>query len=204
MIFRGAGAGVLEVQLRRASRAWPSRTPARRSSRATTRRRAALAGRGHDGLGRAAPAAGDPVEARVAALLHREVDPRAVAGPLRRALPVVDRGAQLAPLLPSAFITQTCVSSIVVSDEVRRARGARASRCDAPSGDHAGWYSALFVSGQPADVAAGDVHGEDVVVEDAIRVGFAVRDEEDLVALRRPVQRVVVEGVLRQRPRLVG
>jgi HPt (histidine-containing phosphotransfer) domain-containing protein len=50
----------------------------------------------------------------------------------------------------------------------------------------------------------GDVDGEDVVVEDAVWVGFPVRDEQDLVPLRRPVERVIVVSVVRQRPRIVA
>ncbi len=46
--------------------------------------------------------------------------------------------------MPSAFITHTCVSSIVVSDEVRsRVVPVKAMRV--PSGDHTGVYSALLV-----------------------------------------------------------
>ena len=61
-----------------------------------------------------------------------------------------------------------------------------------PSGDQRGLVLGALRVGEPADRAVGDLDGEDVVVEEAIGVGLAVRDEQDLVAARRPVDRVLV------------
>ena len=66
------------------------------------------------------------------------------------------------------------------------------TRCVLPSGDQRGWYSALSVAVSAPDRFVGELQREDVVVEELVLVRLAVRDESDLVAVRRPVDRMLV------------
>ena len=127
-----------------------------------------------------------------APLLHRKVERLPVRRPSRGALPVVDAGIDLASMRavgihdPDVGVFHGGLggsqrpSRALISD--RFAGG----RPDRP-------VLGIFGVGKAADGPAGLVGGENVVVEDAIRIRLVVGDKQDLASIRRPVDRVLVE-----------
>ena len=67
-----------------------------------------------------------------------------------------------------------------------------------PLGDQIGRYSAFLVSVSRRTSPLRRVDREHVVVEDAIGIGLVVRHEQDVAALRRPFDRVLVVVAARQ------
>ena len=102
--------------------------------------------------------------------------------------------------VPSAFITQTCVSSIVVSRSVRPRR-VRQERDALAVRRPARLVFRALRGGQSPDLSVGDAQREEIRVVEEIRLGLAVGDEQDLAAVRRPVDRVLLERARRERAR---
>ncbi len=141
------------------------------------------------------------VEVDVAAHLDRRVDRPAVRRPRRLILAPVDIAADLVPVAPVG-VDQPDVRIL----HRRLRRGERPPRAEV--GDRAAVGRPRRVvlrvacPRQLRDVSVGDVHREDVVVEDAVLVGFVVGDEDDPRPVGRPVQRVLVVIPARELPHL--
>jgi hypothetical protein len=159
-----------------------------------------LAGGRQDGF-RLAAADWNAVQADVAALLHREIQRAPVRRPLRRLLPVVDRASHL-----------SAAAAVRVHHPHVRVLHRRFGGGERPLGTEIGNRPAVgrpdrlvlggLRLGEPADRAVGHADEEDVVVEETVRIGLAVRDEQDRVAPRRPVDRVLVEAAVGELPHL--
>ena len=122
--------------------------------------------------------------------LYGEIQRAAVSGPLGRPLAVV-HPADLAAFRAGA------VHHPDVGIFHGRLRGREITRRSLEGdpgavGRPLGTVLGTFCVGQTPDRAIGHLRGKDVVVEETIRVGPAIRHEQDLVAARRPVDGVLV------------
>ena len=99
--------------------------------------------------------------------------------------------------VPSAFMTQTCVSSIVIST-IGQPSSSGLERQHAAVGRPT---RVVFVALRSTETPEGFVrqlHRVDVVVEELIVVGVSIREVHELCAVRRPIDRVLVEESVRE------
>ena len=136
------------------------------------------------------------VQPRAASLLDRQIHGLPVSRPFGRSLTVVDA----AQLTPSASVGIHHPHVRILHRRLRRCEGA----CGGLEGNRSAVgrplraiLGALRVA-QSANGAIRDLQREDVVVEEAIRIGSPVRDEENLFPFRRPVERMLVVVAGRQ------
>src|SRR5579864_3735529 len=61
----------------------------------------------------------------------------------------------------------------------------------------------VFRGGKPLNASVRNIQGEQIVVEEFILIRFAVRAKQNLLAIRRPVDGMLVEIALRQLPQLL-
>ena len=73
-----------------------------------------------------------------------------------------------------------------------------------PSGDQQRIVFGVLGRGQALDAVVGDLQREQVVVEELILIRLAVGSEHDLLAVGRPVDRVLVVIALRELAHLLG
>ena len=165
-----------------------------RVARGRERRHAAA--RAHHGLGRPTGCR-QPHQRDMAVVLYRDVDVPAIARPLRRALPVVD---DLADLRAAGAVGVHHPHVRVFHRRLRRGQVARrAAEGDARAIGRPRRRVLCALGGrEPSRLAGAGRHGEHVVVEGRVGVGLAIRHEQDVVALRRPVDRVLVRRAGRE------
>jgi len=153
--------------------------------------------------GRRAAVEPQSIEMGAAALLHTAQDGSTIWCPAGIALPVVDRGAYLAAMAavrihhPDVRILHRCLrgGELALRPEKRN--------CASVRRPHGIVFSALRRR-EPLNRSIVNREREHVVVEHPIGIGFAVRDEQQAITLRRPVERMLVRISVRELAHVTG
>jgi hypothetical protein len=127
----------------------------------------------------------------VAALLHGEQERAAVRRPLRRTLTVVDTAADLAPIR-AIGVHHPHVGVLHRRLAIGEAALRRLERDHPAVGRPARAVLVAFRGHETANRPVGQLQREDVVVEELIVVGIPIGEKEQLLAVRRPVNRMLV------------
>src|SRR5713226_6184775 len=116
-------------------------------------------------------------------LLGREVDGAAVWGPSRHTLAVVQDGANLAPIA-AVGVHHPNVRVFHRSLAVGEATASSAKDDTLPVGRPQRFVLVVFRCRQAADAVVCNFHSENVVIEKLILIRLAIRNEQNLLAVR--------------------